>query len=170
MGIPVRRPGGTPKLAPAKRAAILAAWREGKAANAINAELGTSNATVKSVLADAGIPWENRLRRGPESPGWKNGRHYYGPDINGRYVAVWVGRDDPMWSMANRGGTVPEHRLVMARSLGRPLERHETVHHLNGRRDDNRLDNLQLRIGRHGKGVAMRCVECGSHNVEAVHI
>jgi hypothetical protein len=68
-------------------------------------------------------------------------------------------------STANGGFYVMEHRLVMARHLGRPLTRKESVHHINGDRGDNRLENLQLRQGNHGNGAVYTCLDCGSHNV-----
>lgn len=46
--------------------------------------------------------------------------------------------------IGTRGNTMLEHRWVMEQHLGRKLLPNENVHHVNGDRADNRLENLEL--------------------------
>ncbi len=65
------------------------------------------------------------------------------------YIVVSIKRTDFFRTMATKTGHILEHRLVMAKHLKRCLLPWEIVHHKNGIKDDNRLENLMLVTGQY---------------------
>jgi len=77
--------------------------------------------------------------RGERSNRWKGGR-----TTKQGYIVVQLTPGNFFYSMADSKGKVYEHRLIMAQHLNRHLLPWEIVHHINGAKDDNRLENLRL--------------------------
>lgn len=95
----------------------------------------------------------SRRNRADRAYNWKGGRTLAARD----YVKVRA-PDHPRAS--KKHPYVLEHILVMERVLGRYLLPNEHVHHRNGRRDDNRPENLELWKGKHPHGVRAADYHC----------
>lgn len=168
----LRRAGVTPRpgrplfWTDARLATLASLHGAGRSQAYIAKEFGVSQSTIGVRLREMGLIDPSPRPRGAANPCWRGGRHVstYG------YVLVDPTEDDLQYLPARRTRYVQEHRLVMARSLGRPLRRTESVHHIDGDRSNNALENLQLRQGQHGAGVVMTCNQCGSHDIAAQEI
>lgn len=83
-------------------------------------------------------------RSGENHPSWKGGRL----ETEHGYILL-LKKDHPN---ARKNGRVFEHVIVMSEHLGRPLIKGETVHHKNGIKNDNRIENLELWSTNHSNG------------------
>lgn len=94
--------------------------------------------------------------KGENASNWRGGRRK-----NRQYIYIY----QPNHLNCDVNGYVREHRLIMEKQIGRYLEKNEIVHHLNGIKDDNRIENLQLRTrSQHNSmDILVECPDCQCH-------
>jgi hypothetical protein len=93
--------------------------------------------SAKARIERIGTASQIRLSRGLRGWNYKDGTTL---SVKG-YRLLYLPKH-PMASKKN--GLVLEHRVVMAKKMGRILRSDELVHHINGDRLDNRVRNLRL--------------------------
>ena len=81
-----------------------------------------------------------KTANGENHPNWNGGRYHH----RDGYIIVQVPTDSLFIAMADSRGYCLEHRLVMAKHIGRCLSDVEVVHHINGNKSDNQIENLEL--------------------------
>lgn len=90
-------------------------------------------------------------QRGSGNPMWKGNTK-----IRNGYAFIFT----PEHPSAKYDGYVSEHHLIMEKYLGRFLDKSEVVHHKNGIKTDNRIENLEVMTNEehtslHHKGTKM---------------
>lgn len=107
--------------------------------------------------------------RAPEQhPCWRGGRYVRADG----YVYRTIAADSPFVSMAwrkkNGGYEIPEHRLVAAETLGRPLAVTDVIHHRSGDPQDNRPENLLVLASHTEHGRLHALLRAGVSEAEAI--
>lgn len=103
---------------------------------AIRSQLIVMGITTRGVSMGMHLSKHPMIRSGEYAGNWKGGRHHHTTG----YIYAYA----PDHPMRTSKGYVMEHRLVMEKHIGRLLTKDEIVHHKNGDRTDNRIENLEL--------------------------
>ena len=78
----------------------------------------------------------NMQSTGENARNWKGGK----TTNSDGYIKLYM----PTHPFSCKAGFVYEHRYVMEQHIGRHLLKHEIVHHKNGNKKENRIENLEL--------------------------
>ena len=161
--VPPRGTGGHRVVLPDETLQELEAqYLSGASCQELGILYGLGRTTVGRLLEARGVALRSGAL-GEKHGAWKGGKVTTAQG----YILVRLRVGEPFAEMRDAHGYVMEHRLVVASNLGRALVSTETVHHIDGDRSNNTIENLQLRKGKHGKGSSFRCADCGSCNVSA---
>jgi hypothetical protein len=117
-------------------------YKELGSINAVARALNKPISTVRWHIVKHGIEINTTGYKSPktkrhyavEHHNWKGGKH-----LSDGYIREYAPSHPH-----NAKGYVLQHRLVMEHHLGRYLEPHEIVHHINGDKLDNRIENLVI--------------------------
>ena len=125
-------------------------WEDDLSSYKIAQMAGVSHATILREMKKFGIPRRNssECRRGKRNSNWKGGRVITAQG----YVLIY----QPSHPYSTKQGYILEHRIIVEKTLGRYLRSDEFIHHINSKRDDNRLQNLEL-VDRHKRQLCLRC-------------
>lgn len=115
------------------RKEFLDLWIQGNTAIELAVAYGVSTSPIKRILKEMGLkrPANRRtgMAVGNKNPAWKGGRRIR---VDG-YVVIWT-----------KNGERLEHQVVMETALGRYLRDGEVVHHKDGDKQNNKIENLEL--------------------------
>jgi hypothetical protein len=144
----------------------------------------------KGIKNTSGNPWTPEIRKRfsrimkekfKKYPVWNKGKKC--PQLSGEKHWNWKGGKiktkfgyirfhQPEHPHSDRQGYIFEHIIMMEKHIGRYLNSDEIVHHINGIKDDNRIENLKLMTDRVHRSFHSRLsVKNGTHNfLEKGHI
>lgn len=157
--VPSRKKGNTYKIFEQSQVdTIVAGYEAGLSQADIAQKMGVGQVQIGRILRANNVQIRGNNMRGENHHAWRGGKS----QTEQGYSLIYVPQDHRLAEMRNRVGYCLEHRWNMALYLNRPLNSWETVHHIDGDRTNNSIENLQLRIGQHGNGQAYECADCGS--------